>query len=304
MSFHRPELLLLLTVPILWAVWHFRRAPLRIALPIDHSTHQHATASHHIAQLAESLPALLLALAVLLLAGPRKTAPPNNQRILNNILFLVDVSGSMESPLPGAKTRFDGAMQAVSNFCDHRKGDAFGLSIFGIDQLHWFPPTQDLSAMKNALELLRPRNLPEWFAGTMIAAALEASVSRFQSLPEGDRILILLTDGLSGDFDGTREREAAERLAHEKIRVFTILIGTDAQPSMYEITARTGGQVFRADDPSALASVFQQIDRMQSAKFRNVLNEWVDWYAPIALAGLATLTLSALCQLGIRFTPW
>jgi Ca-activated chloride channel family protein len=304
MTFHHPERLLLLALPVAWILWQFQRTKLRLTLPTDHSAHQHSSSSHLLARFAECLPALLLTGALLLLAGPRKTAPPNHHRILNNILFLVDVSGSMETPVAGAPTRFDAAMQAVGNFCSHRKGDAFGLSIFGIDHLHWFPPTKDLSAMKNALELLRPRNLPEWFAGTMIAAGLEACVDRFESLPDGDRILILVTDGLSGDFNGTREREAAERLAQAKIRVFTVLIGTDAQPSMYEITSRTGGQVFRGDDPSALASVFQQIDKMQSARFKPVLDEWVDWYRPIALSSLASLALYTLSLLGLRFTPW
>jgi Ca-activated chloride channel family protein len=304
MTFHHPERLLLIALPVAWILWQFRRTELRLTLPTDHSAHQHSSSSHLLARFAECLPALLLTGAVLLLSGPRKTAPPNHHRILNNILFLVDVSGSMETPVPGAPTRFDAAMQAVSNFCNHRKGDAFGLSIFGIDHLHWFPPTKDLSAMKNALELLRPRNLPEWFAGTMIASGLEACVDRFESLPDGDRILILVTDGLSGDFNGTREREAAERLAQAKIRVFTVLIGTDAQPSMYEITSRTGGQVFRGDDPTALASVFQQIDKMQSARFKPVLDEWVDWYRPIALSSLASLALYTLSLLGLRFTPW
>ena len=304
MTFQHPELLALLVLPLAWILWQLRRTGLRLTLPVDHSQHQHASTSHRLARISESIPALLLASAILLLAGPRKTAPPNNHRILNNILFLVDVSGSMEAPVPGAPTRFDAAMQAVGNFCNHRKGDAFGLSIFGIDHLHWFPPTKDLSAMKNALELLRPRNLPEWFAGTMIASALEACVDRFESLPEGDRILILVTDGLSGDFNGTREREAAERLAQAKVRVFTVLIGTDAQPSMYEITSRTGGQVFRGDDPTALATVFQQIDRMQSARFKPVLDDWVDWYRPVALSGLASLALYTLSLLGLRFTPW
>lgn len=304
MSFHHPEWLALLLIPALWLLWQIRRTGLRMAIPADHSGEVHHLPAHCLARATECLPALLLAVALLFLAGPRKTAPPKNQKILNNIVFLVDVSGSMEFPIPGGKTRYDSAMQAVSRFCDYREGDAFGLTIFGIDHLHWFPPTRDLSAMKNALQLIRPKRLPIWFAGTKIATALEDTVTRFRTLPEGERICILVTDGESDDFDGVREREVAAALEETRVKVFTVLIGTDAQPSMYEITARTGGKVFRADDQSALGTVFQEIDRLQKARYQEVLNDWVDWYRPVAFAGLVVLGMFGVAQFGLRFTPW
>ena len=46
-------------------------------------------------RLAESLPAALLAIAILILAGPQKWDEPRSKRVLTNIEFCVDVSGSM-----------------------------------------------------------------------------------------------------------------------------------------------------------------------------------------------------------------
>ena len=58
------------------------------------------------------------------------------------------------------RRRFDAAVEAARQFCEFRKGDAFGLTIFGSEYLHWFPPTKELSAIRNALPFVRPANLP------------------------------------------------------------------------------------------------------------------------------------------------
>jgi Ca-activated chloride channel family protein len=243
--------------------------------------------------------------AVLILAGPRRPAPPENERILNNILLCVDVSGSMTMPF-GGKTRFDAAMGAARDFCEYRKGDAFGLTIFGSDYLHWFPPTKELSAIRNALPFVQPRNLPPWFGGTMIGNALRGCKQRLNRVKEGDRAIILITDGGSADFAGGQDRQVAEELAEHKIRVFTILIGEDmfVGDGVYTIAALTGGKVFRAGDAGTLDTVFREIDGMQKAKFKPITSDWVDYYQPLSLAGLALGGLWALSLLGLRFTPW
>jgi Ca-activated chloride channel family protein len=241
---------------------------------------------------------------VLFLAGPRRPAPPKDQRILNNITLLIDVSGSMEETVPGGKTRFDTAMACARAFCSRREGDAFGLSIFGGDLLHWFPPTKDLSALRNATQFIRPRELPPWFAGTLIARALSGCIPRLASTTEGDRALILLTDGESADFDGTTEREVAEKLKSAQIKVFSVVIGEDPSEGLYHISAQTGGKVFRADDPRALTEVFNEIDKLQQSKFEQITSEWVDWYGPVCLAGIAAVAAVAIHLIGLRFTPW
>ena len=50
----------------------------------------------------------------------------------------------MKSPF-GDGTRSDKAIEAIKEFTTYRKGDAFGLTIFGSDVLHWVPVTKDLS---------------------------------------------------------------------------------------------------------------------------------------------------------------
>ena len=198
------------------------------------------------------------------------------------------------------------AMASARQFCEYRKGDAFGLTIFGSEYLHWFPPTKDLSAIRNALPFVEAaRSLP-WFGGTMIGNALGGCKQRLMRTKEGDRAIIVITDGGSGDFGGGRDRQIAQELADAKIRVFTILCGNDmfGIESMQTIGTITGGKVFQVEDSTALGNVFREIDQMQKAKFKQVTSDWVDYYRPLSLAGLVTAGLWGLSLLGLRFTPW
>lgn len=306
MSFHQPAWLWLLALPILWGFWQWVRRGHPVTLPFDYGRQRDGRYLRGVVNLVETLPALLLAIAILILAGPRRPAPPENERILNNIVLCLDMSGSMSMRF-GASTRFEAAVKAARQFCEYRKGDAFGLTVFGTEYLHWFPPTKELSAIENALPFIEPARRLPWFGGTMIANALDGCKQRLARTPEGDRAIILITDGGSGDFSGGRDREIAQQLAAQRIRVFTILIGSDSGfgiDGIYTIAAYTSGKVFQAGDAGALAAVFREIDRMQKAKFKPVTADWVDYYRPLSFAGLIIAGLWGLGRLGLRYTPW
>jgi Ca-activated chloride channel family protein len=306
MSFHHPTLLWLLALPILWAFWQWVRRGHPVVVPFDYGHQREGKRLRVAVNLVQTLPALLLAIAVLVLAGPRRPAPPQDERILNNIILCLDMSGSMSMPF-GRSTRFDSAVASARQFCEYRQGDAFGLTIFGVEYLHWFPPTKELSAIRNALPFIQPARQLPWFGGTMIARALEGCKERLVRTKEGDRAIILITDGGSGDFGGGRDRQVAQQLADAKIRVFTILIGNDGGfgiDGIYTIAGITGGKVFEVGDQSALTTVFHEIDRMQKAKFKQVTSDWVDYYRPLALAGLALAGVWGLGLFGLRYTPW
>ncbi|MCU0779630.1 MAG: VWA domain-containing protein [Akkermansiaceae bacterium] len=305
MSFHHPQLLWLLALPVIWGFWQWVRRGHRVALPFDHGRQREGRWLRVLTKLAGTLPAALLATAVLLLAGPRKAAPPQDERVLNNIIICVDVSGSMGVPFGSKGTRFDAAAEATRAFCNYRKGDAFGLTVFGSEYLHWIPPTTELSAIANATAHIRPHNMPPWMGGTLIANALDGCLDRLARIPEGDRAIILITDGGSADFGNGGDRAVAQRLAQANIRVFSILIGDDGGGAGLEVIAgATNGKVFTAADPAALGAVFREIDTMQKARFKQVTADWVDWLRPFSLAGLGCLLLGTLSLLGLRFTPW
>lgn len=305
MSFHYPMLLWLLALPILWAFWQWTRRGHPVVVPFDHGQQRDGRHLRRLVNLVQTLPALLLAVAILMLAGPRRPAPPEDQRILNNITICLDMSGSMSAPF-GNSTRFDTAVAAARKFCEYRKGDAFGLTVFGTEYIHWFPPTKELTAIQNALPFINPMRRLPWFGGTMIKKALGGCRDRLVRIEEGDRAIILISDGGSADFGNGGDRQITEELAAAKIRVFTIMIGNDGMggDGIQTIASGTGGKVFTAADPAALSSVFREIDRMQKAKFKQVTSDWVDFYRPLSLAGLVLAGLWALGLLGLRYTPW
>ena len=65
-------------------------------------------------------------------------------------------------------------MDAINEFLDYREGDAFGLTFFGNNVLHWVPLTTDASAVSCAPPFMRPEVAPPWFGGTEIGKALLA----------------------------------------------------------------------------------------------------------------------------------
>ena len=48
----------------------------------------------------------------------------------------------------GDGSRYDTAMKSLDDFLTYRKGDAFGLTFFGNNTLHWVPLTSDVSAIR------------------------------------------------------------------------------------------------------------------------------------------------------------
>ncbi len=304
MSFHHPQLLWLLALPVLWGYWQWVRRGHPVVLPFDHGQQGQGKSLRFLTNLAGSLPALLLTVAILMLAGPRETAPPQEERVMNNILLCLDVSGSMGTPF-GKGTRFEAAVESAREFCNFRKGDAFGLTIFGSEYIHWVPPTKDVSALANATKYIRPDNMPSWMGGTLIANALHGCTEQLSRTEQGDRAVILISDGDSQDFANGGDRRAADELAAAHIRVFIILIGGDSGSGGVEtIAAGTGGKVFQVGDRSTLDQVFREIDRMQKARFKQVTADWVDDYRTLSVGGLVATSLYLLSLLGLRYTPW
>ena len=166
--FRHRSVLALLVLPLALLLWTWRRGGRGLVLPFDHSGAAHGAWLAFFLRCAESLPAALLAIVILILAGPQKWDEPRQKRVLTNIEFCVDISGSMSARFDSG-TRYDAAMKAINAFLDFRKGDAFGLTFFGNNVLHWVPLTTDVSAFRCAPPFMKPGSLPYWFNGTQIS---------------------------------------------------------------------------------------------------------------------------------------
>lgn len=304
MSFARPFLLLLLILPVLLIWWEWRRRGHPLVLPLDHSQARPRRWLGRIVKCVSLIPPLLLALVIGILAGPQRLTAPKDERVLTNIEFVLDVSGSMMSPF-GDGTRADKAFAAIVDFTSFRKGDAFGLTIFGTEYVHWVPLTKDLTALRLAAPFLRPEKMPPHMGGTRIGHALQGVQQKMRNLTEGDRMVVLISDGESFDLGGGAAQKIGEELRADNITVFYIH-AAEGQPQeeTFTLASLTGGEAFAAGDPAALREVFRRIDEMKPTKLQPAAPDVADWFRPFALAGLGLLGVQLVGALRFRFTPW
>ncbi len=304
MTFAYPWLLALMLFPVGLAVYFRNRGGRRVPLPFDHQPLARARLLGFLLRSADLLPVLLMMIAIAILAGPRRFEQPRSEREMTNILFCLDVSGSMTAPF-GAATRYDAAMGAVNDFISFRKGDAFGLTVFGSSVLNWIPLTNDVSAFKCAPPFLRPEVLPPWFGGTMIGMALRSAEKTMLAGDTGDRMIVLFTDGESYDLENGQDVAIAQSLKANGIKLYDVHVAEGGVPDAVGVIASiTGGEVFSAGDPGALKAIFSRIDEMQKAPLKRVTPDPVDFFEPFAFAGLGIGGLYLLTLFGLRHTPW
>jgi Ca-activated chloride channel family protein len=304
MTFGRPLALLLLAAPVLLILWETLRTQRRVALPFDHG---HQPSGRWLGRLvygAHLMPPVLLAMAIIIYSRPLRQDVPKQERALTNIELLLDVSGSMTSQF-GKGSRYDASIAAMNEFTSRRKGDAFGLAIFGNEVLQWAPLTKDLSALRSAAPFLRPESLPPQFGGTEIGKALRYCANVLSTRGEGDRLIVILTDGESADLGPAISKQIGGELAAAGIMLYAVHIGDAATPSdLYDLARPCGGQVFPAAEPDALATIFDHIDHMQPVKLHSTAPQHIDLFGPWVIAGLTALGFYGVSLWGVRYTPW
>ena len=255
----------------------------------------------------------VLAWALLVTAAARPQAPgaPVSIQISGRSLMLaVDISASMASldsrSADGARTRLTTVKTLAGEFIRRRDGDRIGLILFADQAYLQAPLTFDRQTVRTFLDEavvgLAGRN-------TAIGDAIGLAVKRLSSTPEGDRVLILLTDG-ANTAGSIAPEKAAELADWSGIRVHTIGIGGNSPRSPFSsrasaatdldeatlkaIAQTTGGQYFRADSARALQQVYAAIDELEpsvveQAQLVNV-KELYAW--PLAGALLISLAMA------------
>ncbi len=303
-SFLYWQVLFLLVIPMGILVWIWLRNGRRIVVPFDNGAQRRGIVWQTVLNIAESVPALILVVVLILLAGPTNLGTPVQERELKNIQFCLDVSGSMTASF-GPGNRYDAAMEAINDFIDFREGDTFGLTIFGVQNMHWVPLTTDTSAFKCATPFLDPKVLPPGFGGTMIGKALEACQKVLNDREAGDRMIVLVSDGNSFDLSPPNDEVLARKLKADNIVVYAVHISnTSLPPELATITTITGGETFNPGDKNGLRAVFRKIDQMQQTKLKPAYAVKQDYFWPFAIVGMSLLGLCGLFSFGLRYTPW
>jgi Ca-activated chloride channel homolog len=299
-----PLIVLLVLVPLALITWKWMRSGRTIVVPFDHGHAGRGWWLRSVLNVADSIPAITLLVIILLLSGPTRLLEPRTQKSLTNIEFCVDISGSMMATF-GEGNRYDASMAAIDQFVKARKGDAFGLTFFGNSVMHWTPITTDASAILCATPYMRPEIAPPHFGGTEIGRALLACQDRLDRVEKGDKMILLVSDGMSADLSNGRDQEIASQLKQKGIVVYAIHIGGGNVPDqIINITSYTGGEAFAPEDMGTMSKVFGKIDTMQQAELERMVAESVDFYQPFIVTALSLVAVGLLCSFGLRYTPW
>jgi len=299
-----PLVALCFILAMLFIAWVWKRAGRRIAVPYDHSSQAAGRGWWVLLTSAETVLPVLVGIVLLILCNPLTSGPPVEQRSVSNIQFCVDSSGSMTAQF-GEGNRYDASMAAINDFLNYRKGDAFGLTFFASAVVHWCPLTTDSSAFQCAIPFMKPDQQRAIGGGTRIGMGLLSCRDVLNARDDGDKMIILVSDGQSADLMGDRAEQIAKQLRESNITVYGIHIGGGEVPQeILTITSITDGEAFLPGDINAFEGVFRRIDSMRPAKIEIVESEKIDHFRPWCISGLGMLGVWSLSLLGLRYTPW
>lgn len=187
------------------------------------------------------------------------------------VLFLVDVSGSMEEPIATGATKLAAAKDAITQALGHfTAGDNVGLAAFSaVDDGPISPglvsPVSDIGSGRTeflkALGSLRPVEF------TPLYAAVDEFARQRAADWNPDRInaIVLLSDGknetMSPTIDAQQMLANLGALHHDSpVLVFTLAYGADADvATLQSISSATGAHFYDATDPTKVRDVLGEL---------------------------------------------
>ena len=327
-EFADPALLwLLLAVPALgW--WYFRRRARRGGSLVysDLAAVRRADARRG-GRWRHVLPVLrLLALVALVVAFARPRAGVTTEDILTegiDIVLVLDISSSMlaEDLEPN---RIDAAKQVAADFVSGRRNDRIGLVVFAGQAFTQVPLTLDYGVVRDLMDELDVGMVED---GTAVGMGLATAVKRLNESVAESKVVVLLTDGRNnrGEIDPLTAAQMAQALG---VRVYTIGAGSRGtarvpvddpllgrryatvrvdvdEETLAEVAATTGGRYFRATDAESLASIYREIDELETTEIevRNFTRYTELFHVPLAAGLLLLLVEAGLANTVLRKLP-
>lgn len=288
MRFANPQylLLLLVLVPMIaWYIWKHARlhtsVRLSTAAPLRLNDGGY---KKYIGHLIFVMRCLCIALIVISIARPQTSNSLRHESTEGiDIMLSLDISGTMlaEDLKPN---RLEAAKDVAIEFVSGRPNDNIGLVVFAGESFTQCPLTTDHTALINLFKGVEYGMIED---GTAIGLGLANAVDRIKDSKAKSKVVILLTDGSNNRGD-IAPLTAAEIAKAYNVRVYTIGAGKeDVAPypmqtpfgvryqnipveideeSLKAIADMTGGAYFRATNTKKLASIYEEIDKMEKTK--------------------------------------
>lgn len=322
-QFAHPQLLWLLTLPLLLLLWKGRRGkPAALRLPSTADAVSSGAKPRSWVGGFRLLPALLaLSLLILALARPRLGRGSTDIETSGiDIMLTVDVSGSMEAmdfTLNGRPSnRLEVVKDVVGKFVQERGNDKIGVVAFAGRPYMVSPLTQDRAWLGQRIAGLKLGQVED---GTAIGSALVSAVGHLKDSKAKSRIIILLTDGVNnrGAANPETSAEAAKALG---IKVYTIGAGTNGEapmpvrdpfggiqyrpmkvdvdePMLQKVADLTGGKMFRATDTNSLEKIYESINQLETTVRKlKKYEEYEELFLYFLLPGLGLLLTTRLLE--------
>lgn len=222
-----------------------------------------------------------------------------------DLMLAIDLSGSMGQPFNHnfrSVTKLLATKAVAGEFIEKRVGDRIGLILFGAQAYVQAPLTFDRATVRT---LLSESVVNLAGQATAIGDAIGLAVKRAESSSNQDKILILLTDGVSNAGEITPEK-AAELAAKKGMKIYTIGVGNKFTRELNEktlktVASKTGGRYFRAHNAEELKQIYNLLDQLEPVvkDTQTYRPTWSLFYWPLAIALLLSALLGLLRWRGI-----
>ncbi|ATH06487.1 VWA domain-containing protein [Halobacteriovorax marinus] len=241
-----------------------------------------------------------------------------NKIEVNDIFFVIDVSRSMLAD-DFRPNRLEVAKDKISDFVALRPTDRIGLIMFSERAFTLLPLSTDLKLIKQMVGEINVGGMLG--SGTNIGDALGLAVARGAQSLAKNKVIILLTDGVS-NVGFLTPIQAAEEAKKQGIKVYTIGIGGrgDAKipygknifgrqryqnipggsidfKTLKEIADKTNGQTFEAQDEKALAEVLSEIEKLEKSEIDSSAKIiYKELYLRFLVPGVIAILLAAVSR--------
>lgn len=318
MDFARPDLLLL--IPVMWALmiaarrWRGKGAAMRWSsrellggAPVGWRA--------RLRPFAFLIPMFAVGLLGVALAQPRLA---HDREVVKgegiDIAMVLDISGSMRALDFEPEDRLGVAKRTIRDFVAGRSQDRISLVVFAAKAFTQCPLTLDYDVLTGFLEEIEVGLIDD---GTAIGLGIATGVKRLARSEAESKVVILLTDGVNNvtTVDPLTAADAAKALG---VRVYTIGVGKEGlapypvdhpilgrrytqietqidEKLLQDVSARTGGQYFRAQSGESLAEIFALIDELERTEIETIVytnySSLAHWWI---LAGMLLLILDTI----------
>jgi Ca-activated chloride channel homolog len=270
-----------------------------------------------------ALRAAVLLLLVFFVARPQWV---DERSVVNvngvDIIIALDVSGSMEAfdDLKDRRTRISVAKKEAIKFVDKRASDPIGLVLFGAEAISRCPLTLDKAVLKDIIGSIELGVVDH--RATALGTGLAVAINRLKNSKARSRIVVLLTDGIpTSEVDRIDPMHAIDLAKQLGIKVYTVgiggengvgyldtqFMGVQAQkmplnvPLLEKIARETGGQFFRAKNPTDMGMIYDKIDLLEKTEIET--NLFHNYYEAF-LHFIWLIFLLIALEYGLRLFVW